>query len=60
GPYTVGLVSDVNGGDLGAAILSVYWLGPVLVALIGLLIWRLPHDEAKVALRAQAAGEGVP
>ena len=57
GPYTVGLVSDVNGGDLGAAILSVYWIGPVLVALIIALIWRLPKDEATVLARARAAGE---
>jgi MFS family permease len=57
GPYTVGLLSDVNGGDLGSAILSIYWLAPVLVTLIGLLIWRLPRDEASVVARANAAGE---
>ncbi len=57
GPYTVGLVSDVNGGNLGNAILSVYWIGPLLVALILLLIWRLPKDEATVLARAEAAGE---
>jgi MFS family permease len=38
GPYAIGLVSDVNGGRMGEAILSVYWLAPVLVILIVVLI----------------------
>ncbi len=59
GPYAVGLVSDVNGGDLGAAILSVYWLAPVLIVLIVLLIRQLPRDEMTVVERARAAGEAV-
>jgi MFS transporter, Spinster family, sphingosine-1-phosphate transporter len=57
GPYAVGLMSDVNGGDLGSAILSVYWLGVPLVILIALLIWRFPADEAGVVAKARAAGE---
>jgi hypothetical protein len=59
GPYTVGLVSDVNGGDLGAAILSVYWLAPLLVVLALLTVLRLPSDEASLLARARAAGENV-
>ena len=59
GPYTVGLVSDINGGNLGAAILSVYWIAPILVALVLLLIWRLPKDEETVISRARAAGEPI-
>lgn len=59
GPYTVGMVSDLNGHDLGAAILSVYWIGPLIVLLILLGIWRLPKDEATMLARARAAGEPV-
>jgi MFS family permease len=57
GPYAVGLMSDVNGGDLGAAIMNLYWLAPILVALTVVLIWRLPRDERTMHARAQAAGE---
>lgn len=59
GPYAVGLISDVNGGDLSSAILSVYWLGPVLVVLVLLLIRQMPKDEASLIVRARAAGEAV-
>jgi len=59
GPYTVGLISDLNGGNLGAAILSIYWVGPFIVALVLALIWVLPKDEATVISRAQAAGEPI-
>jgi hypothetical protein len=59
GPYAVGLISDLNGGKLGEAILSVYWLGPVLVLLIIWLIRQLPRDEATMVERARAAGEPI-
>lgn len=59
GPYTVGLVSDVNGGNLGNAILSVYWIGPIIILLLLCLIWRLPKDEGQSLARAQAAGEPI-
>lgn len=59
GPYAVGLMSDVNGGDLGAAIMNLYWLAPVLVALTAVLIWRLPRDERTMLARARAAGETI-
>lgn len=59
GPYAVGLMSDVNGGDLGAAIMNLYWLAPILVALTVVLIWRLPRDERTMLARARAAGEMI-
>lgn len=59
GPYAVGLMSDVNGGDLGAAIMNLYWLAPILVALTVVLIWRLPRDERTMLARARAAGETI-
>jgi MFS family permease len=59
GPYTVGMVSDLNGHDLGNAILSLYWIGPLIVLLILIGIWRLPKDEASMLARARAAGEPV-
>jgi len=57
GPYAVGLMSDVNGGDLGSAILSLYWIGPLIVLLIVAAIRRLPKDEALLVGRASQAGE---
>jgi MFS transporter, Spinster family, sphingosine-1-phosphate transporter len=59
GPYAVGLISDVNGGDLGSAILSVYWLGVPIVLIIVALLFLLPRDEALVTERARAAGEPI-
>jgi hypothetical protein len=57
GPFAVGLISDLNGGDLGSAILSLYWIGPLIVALIVAAIVRLPRDEALLVGRAAEAGE---
>ncbi|OYW45934.1 MAG: hypothetical protein B7Z08_04680 [Sphingomonadales bacterium 32-68-7] len=59
GPYTVGLMSDRNGGDLAAAILSLYWVAIPIVLLSGLAIWRYRIDEPQVVARARAAGEPV-
>ncbi|MEH3108371.1 MAG: MFS transporter [Sphingomonas fennica] len=59
GPYTVGLRSDLNGGQLGEAILDLYWLGGPLVILCILLIRRLPKDETALVMRARAAGEPI-
>ncbi|WP_428408992.1 MFS transporter [Hyphococcus sp.] len=59
GPYAVGMISDVNEGNLGDAILSVYWVAPVIVVLIVTLIWRMPKDEAIMLDRAKEAGEPV-
>jgi MFS family permease len=57
GPYAVGLMSDLNGGDLSTAILSLYWIGPLIVLLIVAAIRRLPKDEALLVERASQAGE---
>jgi MFS family permease len=59
GPYAVGLISDVNGGDLRSAILSVYWLGVPIVLIIIALLLLVPRDEATVTERARAAGEPI-
>jgi hypothetical protein len=59
GPYAVGLISDVNGGDLGSAILSVYWLGMPIVLLIIAILVLLPRDEALMVERSRAAGEPI-
>jgi hypothetical protein len=59
GPYGVGLVSDLNGGNLASAILSVYWVGPFIIALLLGLIWQIPKDEESVVGRARQAGEPV-
>jgi MFS family permease len=59
GPYAVGLISDANGGHLGSAVLSIYWLAPPMVVLIILLARQFPIDEARVLDRARAAGETI-
>ncbi|WP_417320084.1 MFS transporter [Emcibacter sp.] len=59
GPYVIGLMSDINGGDLAAAILNLYWISPFLIALTAFLIRRLPKDESTLLDRARAVGEKV-
>lgn len=59
GPYAVGLMSDRNGGDLAAAILSLYWVAIPIVVLAAVAIWRYRIDEPLVLARARAAGEPV-
>jgi MFS family permease len=59
GPYAVGMMSDINGGRLGQAILDLYWIGPVIATLLVVLIWRMPKDEVSLIDRARAAGEPV-
>jgi MFS family permease len=59
GPYAVGLISDRNGGDLGAAILSLFWLSPPIALLTFFLVLRFPRDEALVIARAREAGENI-
>ncbi|MBC7987306.1 MAG: MFS transporter, partial [Sphingomonadaceae bacterium] len=59
GPYTVGMISDATGGDLAFAILSINWVGPVIVALLIVLAWRVKRDEARMVDRARAAGEPI-
>jgi MFS family permease len=59
GPYAVGLMSDRNGGDLAAAILSLYWLAIPILVLAAFAIWRYRIDEPQVLARARAAGEQI-
>jgi len=58
GPYLVGLISDVT-GDLGGAILSIFWVSPAIVLLTLYAIRRLPADEASLLDRARREGERV-
>ena len=59
GPYLIGLLSDLNGGDMKKAILSVFWVAPLQVLVTLLLIRRMPRDEATLIERARAAGEPI-
>jgi MFS family permease len=57
GPYTVGLISDANHGDLAAAILDINWVAPLIVVMLLVLAWRVKRDERLVTQRARTAGE---
>lgn len=59
GPYFVGIVSDRNGGDLGAAIISINVVAPVIVVILLYVLTRIQRDEDSVRLRAREAGEPV-
>jgi MFS family permease len=59
GPYAVGLMSDLNGGDLRAAISNLFWLSPLIALLTLLLVLRFPRDEAMVIARTRDAGENL-
>jgi MFS family permease len=59
GPYAVGLISDLNGGDLRGAISSLFWLSPFIALLTLFLVLRFPRDEALVIARTREAGEPV-
>jgi MFS transporter, Spinster family, sphingosine-1-phosphate transporter len=59
GPYFVGIVSDRNGGDLGAAIISINVVAPVIVVILLYVLFRIQRDEDSLRERARAAGEPV-
>jgi MFS family permease len=59
GPYAVGVMSEASGGDIGGAIVNLYWLSPVIILLTIYLIVTAPHAEARLAARARAAGEPI-
>jgi MFS family permease len=57
GPYLVGMMSDANGGDLGAAILGINWVAPMIVLMLLALARRAQRDEDSILRRARSAGE---
>jgi MFS family permease len=59
GPYLVGMIADANGGRLAPAILSINWVGPVIIVLLIVLARRVRRDEAGLVERARAAGEPI-
>jgi hypothetical protein len=59
GPYAVGMMSDANGGDLAAAILSINWVAPAIVVMLVVLARRVKRDEAALIGRARRGGEPV-
>ena len=59
GPYFVGIVSDRNGGDLGAAIVSINVVAPVIVVILVYVLTRIQRDEDSLRERARAGGEAV-
>ncbi len=59
GPYAVGMISDSNGGNLSAAILSMNWVAPAIVVLLVLLATCVKRDEDRILERARRGGEDV-
>lgn len=59
GPYIVGMMSDANGGNLGAAILDINWVAPMIVLMLLVLARRAQRDEESILQRAHSAGEPV-
>jgi MFS family permease len=59
GPFLVGMMSDANGGDLGAAILEINWVAPAIVLMLLVLARRAQRDEESILRRARSAGEPV-
>jgi MFS family permease len=59
GPYIVGMMSDANGGNLGAAILDINWVAPMIVLMLLVLARRAQRDEESILQRARNAGEPV-
>jgi MFS family permease len=57
GPFVVGMIADANGGNLAAAILSINWVAPAIVAMLVALALRVQRDEAGLIERARRGGE---
>ena len=59
GPFVVGMISDANGGNLGAAILSINWVAPPIVVMLIALVLRVRRDEEGLLERARRGGEAL-
>ncbi len=59
GPYAVGMISDSNGGNLSAAILSINWVAPAIVVMLVMLATCVRRDEDEILKRARRGGEAV-
>ncbi|MCB2066849.1 MAG: MFS transporter [Erythrobacter sp.] len=59
GPYVVGMLSDQNGGDLAAALITLNWVCPFIVGLLVVVLGRYARDEASMLDRARAGGEDI-
>src|SRR5207302_7911896 len=53
GPFVVGMISDANGGNLAAAILSINWVAPAIVVMLVALALRVRGDEEQLIARAR-------
>ncbi|TLY73434.1 MAG: MFS transporter [Gammaproteobacteria bacterium] len=60
GPFVVGMISDANGGNLAAAILSINWVAPAIVVMLVALALRVRGDEEQLIARARRGGESLP
>jgi MFS transporter, Spinster family, sphingosine-1-phosphate transporter len=59
GPFVVGMIADANGGNLGAAILAINWVAPLIVLMLVMLARRVNRDEGSMLQRARNAGEPI-
>lgn len=59
GPYATGLINDTQGKGLGSALVSLYWIAPVIIAFAVLAVIFFTRDSTTVVERARAAGENI-
>ena len=58
GPYMVGIVSEMSGGNLKTGMLSLLVVAPVAVTLLWLAYRSVPEAEATMVARAASAEAG--
>ena len=59
GPYATGLINDTQGKGLGHALVSLYWVAPIIILFAVLAVMYFSRDKATVVERARAAGEDI-
>ncbi len=59
GPYATGLINDIQGKGLGSALVSLYWVAPLIILFGVLALVNFSHDSKTVVERARAAGEQI-